>query len=183
MTNETVGRRKRNMPTAYIFMEHEDGSIHLQDGQCIIMTKEKMLDMVYGMMKFIENEITDNDIEKENDETFEEMMIEMAGADWKNQQPNLVKSNSTPTKKREGWVYFLKADNGLIKIGRTNNLDKRIYHFTTKLPYKLELIHFIKTDCTVKLENELHNKFDHLRVRGEWFNLNDEIMAEIRGAY
>lgn len=174
----------RSLPPAYIFVEHEDGSIHLQDGQSTVMKKEEMLDLVYGMMKFIENDVTDNDIEKHNEETFEEMMIQMAGPNWKEEQPKLAKSTEPqPMKKSEGWVYFLKADNGLTKIGRTKDLKKRMYHFTVKLPYELELIHAIESDYTVELEAQLHEKYKHLNVRGEWFNLNEEIMEEIQGGY
>ena len=174
----------RSTPTAFIFVEREDGSIHIQDGQTNVMKKEEMLDLVYGMMKFIENDVTDSDIEKYNEEAFEEMMIQMAGPNWKEEQPKLAKSiEPQPMKKSEGWVYFLKADNGLTKIGRTKDLKKRMYHFTVKLPYELELIHAIESDYTVELEAQLHEKYSHLNVRGEWFNLTDEIMAEIRGEF
>jgi hypothetical protein len=177
--NMTIVRR-RNTPIAYIFVENEDGSIHIQDGQCQIMTKEKMLDMVYGMMKFIENDITDHDIEEHNDEVHEELMAELAEHYWRKKHPNKIEN---PTEKSEGWVYFLKADNGLTKIGRTKDLDKRMFHFTVKLPYKLEVIHSIKTDYTIQLEKRLHEKYDSFRVRGEWFALSDEHLEEIKGDY
>ncbi|WP_051525136.1 GIY-YIG nuclease family protein [Exiguobacterium artemiae] len=170
----------RSMPPAYIFVEHEDGSIHLQDGHTLLMTKEDMLDIVYGMMKFIENDITDSEIKKHNSETLDEEMLRAYGPDWKEEQPKSAKSAEPQLmKKSEGWVYFLKADNGLTKIGRTKDLKKRMYHFTVKLPYELELIHAIKSNYTVELEEQLHGKYNHLRVRGEWFNLNDEIIEEI----
>ena len=72
------------------------------------------------------------------------------------------------------YVYFLTADNGLTKIGRTSSLSSRMHHFTTKLPYKLTESLILETEDSPKLEAELHSHFANKRVRGEWFTLNDE---------
>lgn len=81
------------------------------------------------------------------------------------------------------YVYFLTADNGLTKIGKTTRLDERIHHFTTKLPYELTETLVLETNnCTV-LETELHNKFVNKRIRGEWFNLTREDISWIRDKY
>src|SRR5690606_25797996 len=81
---------------------------------------------------------------------------------------NEIKELKRPKKASEGYVYFLLADNGLVKIGRTKNLQERLDHFTTKLPYELTLIHSIKTNNSVETEKYYHEKFKDKRTRGEW---------------
>lgn len=83
---------------------------------------------------------------------------------------------------RGGYVYLLKADNGLYKIGRSKSLDARIKQLGLILPYELELALVIETIDTTKLEQELHDHFADKRKRGEWFELDESdlcYLAEI----
>jgi len=91
----------------------------------------------------------------------------------KDKEENLTKKEKT------GFVYLLKADNNLIKIGRTTKLDERIYHFTTKLPYKLHLVGVIKSERYIEIEADLHRTFHAKRKRGEWFDLTKEDLKNI----
>lgn len=71
-----------------------------------------------------------------------------------------------------GYVYLLEEVNGThFKIGRTRNPDNRIRTFSVKLPYRVEYAHLIETDDMYTLEAELHARFAHCRVDGEWFAL------------
>lgn len=72
------------------------------------------------------------------------------------------------------YVYFLKADNGLIKIGKTKDINNRITQLNPKLPYDLKLLHTIKTNYPYKLEGFLHKIFSDKRKKGEWFDLSSE---------
>jgi len=81
---------------------------------------------------------------------------------------------SKPAVKKIEYVYFLRADNGLTKIGRTNNLLSRMHHFTTKLPYELTESLILETENSSKLEAKLHSHFANKRVRGEWFMLDEK---------
>lgn len=84
------------------------------------------------------------------------------------------------TRNQSGCVYLLKS-NGLYKIGITQNLEARIASLQTGSPDTIEVIHTIKTSNMTMLENELHNKFESKRVRGEWFKLNDWDVEYIKG--
>ena len=59
------------------------------------------------------------------------------------------------------------------KIGFSNNPEARIQQLQTGNPFKLELSSVIDGDIT--MEKELHEKFKHLKLQGEWFNYTDEI--------
>ena len=76
-------------------------------------------------------------------------------------------------KKRRGFVYLLRADNRLYKIGRSKAINERIKQLEIKLPYELELVAFIVVGDMYKVERWLHRKFADKRKRGEWFELEE----------
>lgn len=78
-----------------------------------------------------------------------------------------------------GYVYFLKADNGLVKIGRTKEMDERIKHLSVTLPYELELVHYIQSDNHEWAESVFQRYYAGKRVRGEWFELADKDVENI----
>jgi len=77
------------------------------------------------------------------------------------------------TKEKKGFVYVIKC-NDFYKIGRTNNVQKRLSGMQTGNPYELELILSIKTNSPFTLETSLHTKFKDKLIRGEWFKLSDK---------
>lgn len=81
---------------------------------------------------------------------------------------------------RSGYVYVLRADNGLYKIGWAKILDKRIKKLEIVLPYELELIVSIQSENALALEGELHKHFADKRKKGEWFNLEAEDIVHIK---
>lgn len=78
-------------------------------------------------------------------------------------------------------VYFLKAKSlGLIKIGFSGNVAKRVSSLQTSSPDDLLLMKIIKGGQ--KVEATLHQKFAKLRVRGEWFSPDKELVDFITEA-
>jgi len=75
----------------------------------------------------------------------------------------------------KGFIYVLRVDNGLCKIGRTKHLDDRIYQLGVTLPYDPELVCAVKVDDCIIAESELHELFTHSgkHVKGEWFKLTE----------
>jgi hypothetical protein len=68
------------------------------------------------------------------------------------------------------YVYFLEFD-GLIKIGRTNEIKRRHKQLDSVLPYETTLIHSIQTNRPKMVEKRLHNMYRERRGKGEWFSL------------
>ena len=69
------------------------------------------------------------------------------------------------------YVYFFQAGNeGPIKIGYSLEPEKRLENLQGAVWCKLRSIGFVTTGSMGKeLEKALHSKFNHLRIRGEWF--------------
>jgi len=77
----------------------------------------------------------------------------------------------------ESSVYFLQAaEEGLIKIGFTTGRPSwRMTHIQTKERQKLTLLASMRG--TREDEEALHARFANSRVRGEWFEPTDELVA------
>lgn len=72
------------------------------------------------------------------------------------------------------YIYLIGYGNN-IKIGKSNNPDKRLRELQTGVPDTLSIIGLIGC-CSEKkayeLEELLHKAYRKVRIRGEWFNLN-----------
>ena len=74
------------------------------------------------------------------------------------------------------YIYFIKAGDG-IKIGKTNNVKKRMGAIQNGNSNKLELIKHIWS-CHSRCENFFHNHFKKYRISGEWFSAGIEPFIE-----
>ncbi len=76
---------------------------------------------------------------------------------------------------RRGWVYLLQVVNGgPCKIGITFDYDpfRRIRTIDQGLPYAIAPLAFAYVEDALGVEAQLHNRFEHLRLRREWFTLD-----------
>lgn len=78
------------------------------------------------------------------------------------------------------YVYFIHSEESrAVKIGRAKNVERRLKSLQTAHPYELKVIKTIKVKAgkaAKDLENSLHQKFDHLRLSGEWFKAEPELL-------
>lgn len=81
------------------------------------------------------------------------------------------------------FVYFiLNEDSKAIKIGRAKNLENRIKSLQTSSPTQLKLIKSIQVESGEKaqqLEQSLHQKFQEIRLAGEWFKIREDLLNYI----
>lgn len=96
---------------------------------------------------------------------------------WENVYSLYIKQFKNP-----GYVYLLKTniDCDYYKIGLTKNPNKRYKQISPKMPFELEKVHLIKTNCRYKLEELLHEKYKNKRIKGEWFKLNNKDVEFIK---
>lgn len=87
--------------------------------------------------------------------------------------------------KRPGYVYLLhdKRDDKY-KIGRTNNLTKRISALKTGNPNPLVLIAYAICNDVVSTEKKFHYRFAAKRLpKGEWFKLSEDDINHIKESF
>ena len=78
-----------------------------------------------------------------------------------------------------GYVYFLLWDE-YVKIGKANDIDKRIKQFSPKMPFEPELLFYAESKTPRKLEAEFHRMFADKRENGEWFRLDNSDLEKIK---
>jgi hypothetical protein len=81
------------------------------------------------------------------------------------------------------FIYFiLNEDSNAIKIGRAKDLAKRMKALQTSSPAKLKLIKSVQVEGVKEaheLEQSLHRQFYEIRLAGEWFKAEANLLEYI----
>ena len=77
-----------------------------------------------------------------------------------------------------GYVYIIKFGK-YYKIGKTRTPKQRMDAFCN-FPEKIEIIKIAHVWGYSEIEKELHEKYKEYRVKGEWFDLNTELLEEVK---
>jgi hypothetical protein len=77
-------------------------------------------------------------------------------------------------------VYFIRAADGMVKIGTSTNVLKRVKDLASQSPVPLELVAVVPGNTTD--EAALHDRFNDARDHGEWFRPVPELLEFIDAA-
>jgi hypothetical protein len=75
------------------------------------------------------------------------------------------------TQVSDGYVYLLKSGDHY-KIGKSDDIERKVKEIRTQMPESVVLVHTIKTDGISGVEQYWHRRFQEQRVNGEWFKLS-----------
>lgn len=76
-----------------------------------------------------------------------------------------------------GWVYFIEAENGSIKIGTALDVPRRFRAIQSCSPLPLRIAGVMAGG--MRREAEIHRRFRASRLHGEWFESTPELLALI----
>lgn len=113
-------------------------------------------------------------------QSYIERCIEHCLACHKQSKSNHNRSQSAQKKKKSenSIVYFIQAiDSGIIKIGQTTDIGKRLAALQTGCPEQLTVLKTMPGDKSI--ERLLHKKFSAANKQGEWFYPTDELLKYI----
>lgn len=74
---------------------------------------------------------------------------------------------------KKRYVYLVKSENGLYKIGVSNNVERRIKQLQTGSPDKIIMIDKFLSDYPFKVESTLHRINNIDNISGEWYSLDE----------
>ena len=107
--------------------------------------------------------------------------------DFKTRMGKPGRSSEGPAPPSIGFIYVIRGEHGLIKVGSSTNPRARLAQLRTASPFPLEIdyLGFTRADLYVEVEKTAHAILADHRVNLEWFDCEPDlaVAAIHRAAY
>lgn len=113
------------------------------------------------------------------DDMFAEHFPEFENMEFGKAPPTVNEFTTQQHYATPGYIYVIRSKFGF-KIGKTVNLKQRTRLFEVKLPFSNSLEHYAWFEDYTRAERELHLQFHAKRLEGEWFDLDEKDLSEIK---
>jgi hypothetical protein len=81
--------------------------------------------------------------------------------------------------KNKAGIYVISILDEYYKIGSSKNIYSRITNIERALPFEIHLVKIFETSSYKIIENHLHKKFSHKKIKTEWFRLSPQDIEEL----
>jgi len=81
--------------------------------------------------------------------------------------------------KNKSGVYVISILDEYYKIGSSKNIYKRLLGIERSLPFEINLEKIFETIAYKPLENILHLRFKHKKIKTEWFRLTHQDIEDM----
>jgi hypothetical protein len=80
-----------------------------------------------------------------------------------------------------GWVYLIHIEGTTYyKIGFAKSIKNRLNQMQTGCPHKMKVVAKVNHSNARSYESLIHSFVRDRNVRGEWFDLDDDYLAEVK---
>ncbi|WP_160719824.1 GIY-YIG nuclease family protein [Bacillus sp. USDA818B3_A] len=167
--NKNVLRKFNKIGLSLKFDEDtESAYLYTQFGD--ILTKEETIEVVRGLMNFVEI-VDDNEIIEYNQQPTEYV-------DYHRQEFNHYRFLS---RRKKGYVFIYKElVSNNYRFGETKEISRRKESLQNSSPAALDFVIEIYSEDTVSLKEFLQIMFTHRMVTNNWFALTEEDISYIR---
>jgi hypothetical protein len=150
--------------------DDQSGGVLASDPGGYITTRKEFEEITAGMMKFFEH-YSDEDIKQYNTE-----------ADERREQRRFEQAIQRKGNRKSaiGFIYLIRAENGLYKIGKAKNVSTRMQPFSVSFPMKWDLVYSFQANDYNYAEALLHQRYANKRDVGEWFKLSIDDVEYIK---
>lgn len=76
------------------------------------------------------------------------------------------------------FIYIMRCGE-FVKVGIARNVKIRLSNIQSSTPYQVQLVKSFYHPYARKREHEIHTLFMDYHVRGEWFKITEDKLAEL----
>jgi len=154
--------------SASIVYDADTDGIYICDDNGMIVTRQDWQELSQAVERYFASAPTDDELAAHN------LVIWRRSHEYQ-KPPRRQRGQAKPLAPQcPGYIYLIKGDAGLYKVGKSKHPDARHYSLVSTMPFPVEIVSSYKVPDMKPAELSWHTRFASKRVNGEWFRLTAE---------